>query len=82
MRFGLATKIKRSKEDVLKKQKLKKKSRKVKLLKPKPYDLKCAIPKIVAGVIQASVLRVTHVRENEKHGYKRFFARCVSANAR
>ena len=72
MRFGLASKIKRSKGDVLKKQKLKKKSRKVKLLKPEPYGLKCTIQKRVAGVIQASVLRVTHVRKNEKHGYKRF----------
>ena len=56
----------------VKKQKLKKKSRKVKLLKPEPYDLKCPIQKGVAGVIQESVLRVTHVRENEKHRYKRF----------
>ena len=56
----------------VKKQKLKKKSRKVKLLKSEPYDLKCPIQKGVAGVIQESVLRVTHVRENEKHGYQRF----------
>ena len=44
----------------------------MKLFKPEPYDLKCAIQKRVAGVIQESVLRVTHVRENEKHGYQRF----------